>query len=399
MKKSKLIGLFVFLFLTISCSKTDFLKWDLIGVPEVIDLKITNNTINDFIVQANFKSNGFDDNAKHGFVFINSTIEPTLSTNDTVIYLTGNKLGTKNAELNWYTSNPIQVRAFITNKIGTFYSNVLIIDWQGSQVNLPQVNTTPLSDINFYSVNCGSQLINDGGLQISKLGVLISTNSNPTELNSNFIEYTTDTPIFNKLIDGLTENTTYYVRGFAENIAGKGLANNIVSFTTKNFFQIGETGPAGGIIFYNKTDTIGGWNFMEAYPNDQTIELPWSSNINLDLFLGVGIGTGKLNTNTIINAFGLNSTNYAAKYCYSLNFGGYTDWFLPSRDELIKVYQNLFLNNLGSLSSNTKYWSSSDDNYFTQNSWCQIMSNNTGSVNSISILKNANLKVRPIRCF
>jgi hypothetical protein len=57
------------------------------------------------------------------------------------------------------------------------------------------------------------------------------------------------------------------------------------------------------------------------------------------------IGTGLSNSNQII----LNNTfpNYdcpakrmAARICRELNLNGYTDWFLPSRDELLKLYQN-----------------------------------------------------------
>jgi hypothetical protein len=52
----------------------------------------------------------------------------------------------------------------------------------------------------------------------------------------------------------------------------------------------------------------------------------------------------------------------AAQRCVQLNFGGYRDWFLPSRDELDLIYKNLKQRGLGGF-SNREYWSSSYDGY------------------------------------
>jgi hypothetical protein len=47
--------------------------------------------------------------------------------------------------------------------------------------------------------------------------------------------------------------------------------------------------------------------------------------------MGTVIGTGNTNTNLIVAVQG--NGNYAAKICYDLVLNGYSDWFLPSRDE------------------------------------------------------------------
>lgn len=394
----KVISSFIILFSVLACQKQDLVKWNLIAAPEVKEIAVAINTLNHFMVSANFTNNGNDNKAIHGFVYSKTNSNPSVINNDSIFYLDNNKLEKKTIKIDWSDSDTLFVKAFVINKIDTVYSESLTAIWQGSALNLPQVITSTPSNINFFEVKCGSQLTYDGELDIQKLGVLVSTNPIPTTNNALKIEYNSNQTLYFDVINGLSENTTYYVRGFAENIAGVGLANNILNFTTKNFYQIGEIGPAGGFIFYNKIDSTGGWNFLECYPNEVTTFSPWNMNINQQLNLGTEIGTGKSNTQTIVSFFG-NSTNYAAKFCDQLSYGGYNDWYLPSRDELIEIYQNLYASNIGGFVNDSKYWSSSDDDFFIQNAWCQKMTINSGSVNAISEQKNINLKVRPIRCF
>ena len=68
------------------------------------------------------------------------------------------------------------------------------------------------------------------------------------------------------------------------------------------------------------------------------------------------IFTGDLNTAAIVAA--CPSLSNAAQVCDTLTAGGFTDWYLPSRDELdtLVVHQSLF----GGLSPSDWYWSSSE---------------------------------------
>ncbi len=72
--------------------------------------------------------------------------------------------------------------------------------------------------------------------------------------------------------------------------------------------------------------------------------------------LATHIGGGMNNTNSII-ALGGTTASYAAKSCRSYNGGGYNDWYLPSQDELNKLFLNRAI--IGGLSG-VWYWSSSD---------------------------------------
>ncbi len=80
---------------------------------------------------------------------------------------------------------------------------------------------------------------------------------------------------------------------------------------------------------------------------------------------GTAIGTGNQNTTDIIN--GCAETNIAAELCYNLTLNGYTDWYLPSRDEMYKIWLNRSY--LGSFS--TGYWTSTESStqYATSIGW------------------------------
>ena len=71
---------------------------------------------------------------------------------------------------------------------------------------------------------------------------------------------------------------------------------------------------------------------------------------------GTAIGTGLSNTNSIITIQGATSTSYAAGLARAYTGGGYTDWYLPSIDELYKLYLNRVA--IGGFNE-SHYWSSS----------------------------------------
>jgi hypothetical protein len=77
---------------------------------------------------------------------------------------------------------------------------------------------------------------------------------------------------------------------------------------------------------------------------------------------GTAIGTGLSNTNTIIASQGGTATSYAAGLARAHNGGGYNDWYLPSKNELNKLYINR--TTIGGFASGGLegdfYWSSSE---------------------------------------
>lgn len=119
-------------------------------------------------------------------------------------------------------------------------------------------------------------------------------------------------------------------------------------------YSLRDIGPAGGHIFYIDTDDDFDWKYLEA-----ASEKAESSNTRWGESGDPGgtsddIGAGAKNTEIIADS-SINS--YAVNYARSRNVGGYSDWFLPSYDELREMYDELHLHDKGDF-RNSHYWSS-----------------------------------------
>jgi hypothetical protein len=134
-------------------------------------------------------------------------------------------------------------------------------------------------------------------------------------------------------------------------------------------FNVGDTGPAGGIVFYDKGEFSDGWRYLEAAPAKTEFNAQWGAYTGSGIRYtgrdvsgtGTEIGSGKQNTELIVKVLKQwKEGGRAALLCTYLNIGGYNDWFLPSKDELNLMYQNLKQKGLGGFSNNL-YWSSSQD--------------------------------------
>ncbi|MEN9334184.1 MAG: hypothetical protein RLY35_1364 [Bacteroidota bacterium] len=275
----------------------------------------------------------------------------------------------------------------------TFVSSV----GQGSNSNgaliMPIITTNAVTGITSNSATFGGSVSNANDYEIMERGVVYSTSPHPT-INSTRFQIGTGIGAFDSIsalsyqyAHLLTPNTTYYVRAYAITENNVSAYGNEVSFQT---LSIGEIGPGGGRVFFNKGNIDGGWQYLEVSPNDQSTSAQWGCIGTSISGISNLVGTGEFNTNQIVNNC---SGSTAAEVCLNLSLGGQTDWFLPSRDELNLIYKNVHLSGILVLSAND-YWSSSELHsqagfklYFGPgNGW-------TGSN------KNYNYYVRAIRAF
>jgi hypothetical protein len=227
---------------------------------------------------------------------------------------------------------------------------------------------------------------------------------------------------------------TFFVWG--ENFSGEhlysgdgnltvGTNNNSITVTTGAGYSLRDMGPGGGYIFYDK-GSYGedGWRYLEA------ARAGWSGSTsdpgyifghympdgstNTTMGTTTGVGTGEENTLALVSSMqnaaynytygGGTTANYAAKICYDHVTGGYDDWFLPSKDELTLMYQNLVATyGLGRFSVLEAYWSSSED--YTdpaqaiRYAWALYIKDDGTAVYYPGTYRQNSLKVRPVRDF
>lgn len=119
-------------------------------------------------------------------------------------------------------------------------------------------------------------------------------------------------------------------------------------------YQLRDRGPSGGWIFYKKTSFDDGWRYLEAHDSDEywfgSYEHEWGTyGYDIPNQGGApelwGIGDGQANTDEIMPNVNYNTAAEAAELCdentVTNNGIEFDDWFLPSCDELMEMYDEL----------------------------------------------------------
>jgi len=182
--------------------------------------------------------------------------------------------------------------------------------------------------------------------------------------------------------------------------------NAVASGEIRFLYNLGDTGPGGGKIFYiadgksgrtfgfrlylTANDTVGTIvYYLEAAPFDFP-DLTWASSefINTNISgTEEEIGKGKRNTALIL---AVDPMAPAAKACNDYINNGLSDWFLPSLRELFRLDKDLISN-----PSTSYYWSSTQSNNINNWPFRFIL----GHWNATADSKNSTNSVRAIRAF
>jgi hypothetical protein len=276
-----------------------------------------------------------------------------------------------------------------------------------------------ISNITATSAQVTGSILDNGGSNLSDVGVVYGYSTNPT-IQDIRISAGASATSFTISLSGLILNTTYNLRPYAINSKGVSYGTNVL-FQTKSY-SIPESNIGldfqGGVIAYILKPSDPGYDAKVDHgiivsKIDQTfnVKAPYNPDdtgcmwqigryinqttiFDLTNATGSAIGQGKLNTDKIKAVQTLTGRPFAAaNYALTFNGGGFTDWVLPSREELKIIYINK--SKLGTF-ANGWYWTSTEKN----DAYAEAIHFGTGSL--IDQYKGPSgdaVKVRAIRYF
>ena len=197
-------------------------------------------------------------------------------------------------------------------------------------------------------------------------------------------------------------------------------------------YKVGDTGPAGGKIFYVKSGVVyPNWKYLEVSPSTVSGVFRWAwgyfwngtidesaHGYIVEYAKGTEIGTGSANTDAILSILNYDLSHVetpqrtvpAASAAVAYTSNGYNDWFLPSKDERNALYISGVIPPAQTGGFDNFYWSSSqhDDLGRNQCAWAQSFGpgdpgmqteENKNPDRYFEPLSNFGIYVRPIRSF
>jgi hypothetical protein len=277
------------------------------------------------------------------------------------------------------------------------------------------------ASVTFANINATGDLVVGGDLTVN--GTTTTLNTETLEIEDNIIVLNSNvsgSPLTNAGVEvqrgtsdnvsirwnetsdkwEITEDGSAYLEiGTTADISAAALTSLSDLPDVSTAYQIGATGPAGGIIFITP-DTTGNstGKYFEAAPSASQVQRSWATGGNQSVAVSgadaTAIGFGSQNTIDIVAQSGNVSATSAAAYASGYEYGGFSDWFLPSTDELQELHAVEYLDPgtiPGLLGSN--YWSS------TEYSATQAEYQNLGDGGQAFSAKSNSLYVRPVRAF
>ena len=206
----------------ISCSKKETIEKEIIEPPlAASNLKGSlgaNNTIILSWIDNSLNETGFK-------------VERKITTSWELMATTGKDVGGYiDSNLVLGTSYLYRVYPFNSSGNSLSYSNEVLI----SANFVPSLSKIDISRINHLSAYISGSIINNGGSIITSRGIVWGKNPNPT---TSLLTKNIDSSSSNNLnlkVNGLNQNTTYYVRSFATNNVGTSYSDEISFITTTN---------------------------------------------------------------------------------------------------------------------------------------------------------------------
>ena len=177
-----------------------------------------------------------------------------------------------------------------------------------------------------------------------------------------------DTTFYYFTAETSTARTLKFTDGSTQTVSGTwtitGSSGQLITLMANALPAVGDSYAGGKVAFFNSST-----DYMVAATSDQSTGTDWGcSGTTISGADGTAVGTGAQNTIDIVTD--CTTAGIAAKICSDLDEGGYTDWWLPSKDELNILYTNRTA--IGGF-SDLNYWSSTE--FSSTNAWKHFFSN------------------------
>lgn len=363
-------------------------------VPSVSTTAISDITINSASSGGNVTFDGGSTITARGVCW-NTTGNPTIADSKTS---DGGGDGSFTSSITGLTcGTTYYVRAYATNSSGTAYGNQISF--------VPNNYPLIIANLSGYAAN-QSGCISIGGYWTVTLSspatsnliipITITNGTNNGDVNYNIpISYGNTTGSIS--VNYYLQSSPWIASGSIQSVPcgySIGTSANINIPVCSPTLNIGDS-YGGGIIAYIFQSGDPGYisgqvHGIIAAASDIAGNLPWATSpFLITNATSFELSDGDNNT-TIIVAVNGTTTTYAARICDELSLNGYSDWCLPSMNELLKLsYNKLIIGGFSSLF----YWSSTELDRYTAYG---VNFSGTGSNNSS---KGGSARVRAIRYF
>lgn len=272
-------------------------------LPIVSTQPVTDIGASTAVLHGSIESKGIPAYTERGFVYSNRFKNPTIESDEKIV-VNGTGIGDFSANLSGLGKDvTYYVRAYATNSEGTAYGEAVSLEVVR---RLPVVTTLPVTDIGETVAVLHASVEEEGIPAYTERGFVYSiTFSNPTvEANDKVIARGNGIGEFEAALTELTTGVEYYVRAYAMNDDGIAYGESV--------------------------------SFRPLHP-DYVI-----------------LGDAGL----MVQRYDLGSVDHSSAnlLCENSTVGGYTDWRLPTREELGVLYNNREY--IGNFNLNGTYWSS-----------------------------------------
>jgi len=176
----------------------------------------------------------------------------------------------------------------------------------------PVVLTNSITDISYTTATSGGDVTSEGGSPVTSRGLCWHTSVEPTIANSKTAE-SGGLGFFTSNLTQLKQNTLYYVRAYATNIAGTGYGNQVTFTTSQIELATLTTTDISTII---QTSAVSGGNITDDNGGDVTARgICWNTTENPTTEnnkTSDGTGTGSFVSN--LTGLAGNTTYYVRSY-------------------------------------------------------------------------------------